>query len=215
MRGITIILNGESVHTGNDLDLVQEVKEIEKPEIQSHIVEIPGRNGTLNLTKSLTGKVNYYNRDMKFRYFGTGSRQRLLELDAIMSQYHGETVQIIDDDYPDHYYEGEVSVSSEFESNYIRITLTVDAQPFRLKRWRSGGGAFVDEEGELIVENESIDAIPVITVSGEISVTFNGATVILSDGTYEDARFTLHKGENIFLLSGRGTIDLTYQEGAI
>ena len=98
MRGITIILNGESLHTGNDLDLVQEKKEIGKPTVQSYTVQVPGRNGLLNLTKALTGKVSYYNRTLSFQYFGSGSRAGLLELDAIMSRFHGETIRIIDDD---------------------------------------------------------------------------------------------------------------------
>ena len=215
MRGIKIICNGDEIHTGKDLDLVQEVKEIGKPEIQSHIVEVPGRNGLLNLTKGLTGKVMYFNRELSFRYFGTGTRKRLLEIDALLSYYHGETVRIIDDDYPDHFYEGELSVESELHGNYITISLTVDAQPFRLKTKRTVYKAEIEGEVEITLINESIDAIPTITVTAETEITFNGLFTTISAGTYIAKDFVLRRGENIFTVSGTGEITFDYQEGAI
>lgn len=215
MRGITIILNGESVHTGKDLDLVQEVKEIDKPDIQSHTVEVPGRNGLLNLTKGLTGKVVYFNRSMKFQYFGTGSRAELLRLDTLMSYYHGETVRIIDDDYPDYYYEGEVSVSTEIHGNYITISLDVDAYPFRRKLIPTVVTRTLSGATTIYLDNESVEAIPTITVTGETSITFNGVKQSLSAGTYVVEAFELKRGVNAFSISGAGTITIEYQEGAI
>lgn len=215
MRGITIIFNNEEIHTGDDLDLVQEKKEIGKPEIQSHTVKVPGRNGLLNLTKGLTGKVAYYNRTLKFQYFGSGTRERLIEIDTIISRYHGETVRIIDDDCPDHFYEGEVSVSTTFKYNYITITLTVDAQPFRLKRDKTVFSTQINGETMISLVNESIEAIPTITVTSDTMITFNGVTVSLSAGTYEAEAFTLQTGGNSLEVSGTGKITIEYQEGAI
>lgn len=215
MRGISIILGEEIVHTGNDLDLVQEEKEIGKPEIQSHTVEIPGRNGLLNLTKALTGKVAYSNRDLKFKYFGSGSRAELLALDEAMSRYHGETIRVIDDDYPDYYYEGEASVSTEFKPNYILISLKVDAQPFRLKRNKTVVSKTLSGETTLTLYNESIEAIPTITVTAETKIIFNGRSVTLGAGTYLAEAFFLHRGVNTLTVSGSGKITIEYQEGAI
>lgn len=216
MRGITIILNDEELHTGNDLDLVQEIKSIGKPTVQSYTAQIPGRNGLLNLTKGLTGKVMYNNRPLSFQYFGTGSRALLLELDALMSRYHGETIKIIDDDYPNHYYEGEASVSTAFNSNYITITLSVDAQPFRLKLEQTTYSYEVDGSATLVLENESVEAIPTVAIEGgELTISFNGENVILSPGEYTVNAFALRKGMNTFEITGSGTITFTYQEGAI
>lgn len=215
MRGITIILNDEEIHTGDDLDLVQEKKDIGKPKVQTYTVQVPGRNGLLNLTKSLTGKVTYYNRSLSFQYFGTGDRDRLLELDTIMSRFHGQTIRIVDDDYPDYYYEGEASVSVVYNRNYITISLTVDAQPFRLKLSSTIFSRTFDGSATLYVHNESIEVIPVITVTAETAITFNGTTVSLSAGSYTVETFELRKGVNIFNVYGTGTITFEYQEGAI
>ena len=215
MRGITIIFNNEEIHTGDDLDLVQEVKEIGKPKPQTYTVQVPGRNGLLNLTKGLTGRVTYDNRSLSFRYFGTGDRESLLELDAEFSKYHGQTIRIIDDDYPDHYYEGEATVSTVFNKGYITITLTVDAQPFRLRLEPTIYSREIAGTVNLYLTNESIEAIPTITVTAETVITFNDVTMTLSAGTYTLEKFELHSGANILEVSGTGTITIEYQEGAI
>lgn len=216
MRGIAIILNGETVHTGNDLGLVQTAKEIGKPTVQTYTVQVPGRNGLLNLTKGLTGSVCYYNRQLHFQYVGDGTREQLLQLDAELSRFHGETVQIVDDDHPGHFYEGEVIVSSAFGYGYITITLDVDAQPFRLKRSRTVHTQAINGETTITLNNESIEATPTITVTAETYITFNGVTVHLSKaGTYADKKLTLRRGANTFSVEGTGTIKFDYQEGAV
>lgn len=216
MRGITIIFNDERIHTGNTLDLVQEKKEIGKPDIQYFTVQVPGRNGSLNLTKSLTGKVSYHNRSLSFQYFGAGTRDRLLYLDNYMSRFHGQTIRIIDDDYPYHYYEGEASVSTVFNGNYITITLTVDAQPFRLKISPFKHTRNVDGTIEMELYNDGhIDVIPVITVTAEFTIKFDDKTVTLSAGTYTVDNLVLHSGYNKIEVSGAGSITIEYQEGEI
>lgn len=215
MRGITIIFAGEEVHTGDDLDLVQEKKEISKPKIQSYTAKVPGRNGLLNLTNALTGKVAYENRSLSFQYFASGDRESLLDLEADFLKYHGQTIRIIDDDRPEHYYEGEASVSTEFKSNYLIISLTVDAQPFRLRLAPTIYSREINGTLTAYLSNESIEAIPTITVTAETTITFNGRTVTLSAGTYTVEAFELSRGVNALEISGSGTITIEYQEGAI
>lgn len=215
MRGIAIIFNNERVHTGDDLDLVQEKKEIEKPTIQSFTAQVPGRDGLINLTRSLTGKVTFYNRRMFFQYFGTGTRKELLDLDAYMSRFHGQTIRIIDDDHPDHYYEGEATVKTTLAPNYITITLEVDAQPFRLKLSPTVYTREISGATTFYLNNENIEAIPVITTTGEIEITFKGVTTILGAGNYTIENFVLQSGVNTVKVSGTATVTIQYQEGAI
>lgn len=227
MRGITIIFDNTWIHTGNDLDLVQEKKEIGKPNIQSYTVQVPGRNGLLNLTKGLTGNVVYNNRTLSFQYFGSGSRDHLLELEEEMLKYHGETIRIVDDDYPDYYYEGEVSVDTELHSNYITIKLEVDAQPFKLKLEKTVFTRSIKKDGfaKICLNNESIPAVPTITVSpwANVVITYKGNRYELNttgdNGSFYDSRFELKRGLNEFDISVSGNngavISFEYQEGSI
>lgn len=215
MRGITIIFNDEVIHTGNDLDLVQEKKEIGKPTVQSFTAEVPGRNGLVNLTKGLTGRVMYYNRPLSFQYFGTGKRSHLLELDATMSRFHGQMIRILDDDYPDYYYEGEATVSTTINSNYITINIEIDAHPFRLKVAPTVVSRTLNGTVTLYLKNESAEVIPTITVTAETTIKFNNRTIVLSEGVYTVESFILVGGLNTFEVTGTGTIRIEYQEGAI
>ena len=132
-----------------------------------------------------------------------------------MSRFHGQTIRIVDDDYPSHYYEGEVSVNTELHGNYITIELTVDAQPFRFKRNRTVFHREMDGTITIYLDNESIDAVPIITVTAETSITYNGKTVSLSAGTYTIDDFVLHAGINEVVISCTGAVTIEYQEGAI
>lgn len=210
MRGITIVLNDESIHTGNDLDLVQEEKEIGKPKIQSYEIEVPGRNGLLNLTKSLTGEVAYLNRTLRFRYFGSGKRSELLAIDEAFNRYHGETIQIIDDDYPDHYYEGEASVSSEIYGNYIIVILTVDAQAFRFAREQTSKNFVSSTEKTWNFEYTGFPVAFTLQTSKEVTVTFNGITTTFSSGKYMNEGYVLKRGNNTIKLSANSNVTIFY-----
>lgn len=216
MRGITIILGNERIHTGNDWDLVQEKKEIGNPEIQSYLVQVPGRNGLLNLTKGLTGNVCYNNRSLSFQYFGTGTRAELLELIDTVNRYHGETIQIIDDDTPDYYYEGECSIGVVMYPNYVTITLEVNASPFKFKNYPTVLTATLTSNVlSLSTINKGVPVMPLFTVSNTATISKDNATVTLSAGTYEVNDIEVKRGANIFEVSGNGTLTITYREAII
>ena len=216
MRGITIILNNERIHTGKDWDLVQEKKEIGNPEIQSYLVQVPGRNGLLNLTKGLTGNVCYNNRPLSFQYFGTGTNSELLELIDTVNRYHGETIQIIDDDTPDYYYEGECSIDIDRKPNYVTITLEVDANPFKVKNNQTVLTVNLTSDVQSIsTVNKGVPVMPLFTVSNTATISKDNATVTLSAGTYEVNDIEVKRGANIFDVSGNGTLTITYREAII
>lgn len=216
MRGITIIFNNEKIHTGEDLDLVQEVKEIGKPTVQSHTVEVPGRNGLLNLTKALTGEVTYFNRTLTFRYFCTGTRERMLEVDAILSALHGETVKIIDDDTPDYYYEGEMSVSTIPNTTYITFEISVNALPFRYKLEETSIAVNVNGETIISVVYRGHSVTPYFTTDSAITIIKDGLTSHQNNvkrGRNYDMK--VKNGNNVFTLRGNGNIIIQYREEVI
>lgn len=217
MRGITIIFNNEKIHTGDDLDLVQEVKEIGKPTIQSYTVEVPGRNGLLNLTKALTGEVTYFNRKLTFRYFCTGTRERMLEVDAILSAFHGETVKIIDDDTPEYYYEGEISVSVTPNVNYITFDISVNALPFRYKLEETSVAVNVNGETSVSIYYNGHSVTPRFTTDNAVSVTKDGLTVSWTNKTTRAVVYDMKikKGNNLLTLTGNANVIIQYREEVI
>lgn len=217
MRGCTFILNGVSTHTGNDLDLVQEKKEIGAPEVQFYTVEVPGRNGVLNLTKSLTGRTNYFNRKIAFRYFTSGTLAEILEKIDTLMMYHGETIQIIDDDTPAYFYEGEVVVEVDRKPAYAFIEIEVDAQPFRVKLEKTlNAYTLTATETEVVITNPGVAVSPEIVVSDTCVIAKGDTSFNLTAGTYTDiSALILEHGENTYTISGSGTVNINYQEARI
>lgn len=216
MRGITIIKDNDRIHTGDDLDLVQEVKEIGAPEIQSYLVEVPGRNGLLNLTKGLTGGVTYKNRSLKFQYLGTGSREDLLEVADLFNTYHGETVKIIDDDTPDYYYEGEVSVDTAWNNTLLTIVLEVNANPFRENlEFTTVSTALSTDSKDIVITNSGVRVSPTVEVSDTAKVMIGNNTYTLNTGKYVINDLELKTGSNTLTVSGSGVLTIQYREAKI
>lgn len=220
MRGILIYDPsagvGAGIHTGDDLDLVQTEKEIENPTVQSYRVQVPGRNGLLNLTKSLTGRVCYNNRKLSFVYIGTGTREDLQGLKDEFDQYHGETLRIVDDDHPRYYYDGEFSIESKIIGNYIRIEIEVDALPFRYALLDTVNIGSVTATGtNVIINNPGVAVVPTVKVTAQTVMTIGGKTYNLSAGTYSDLDIILETGDNTINFKGSGKYTVTFQEAMI
>jgi hypothetical protein len=132
-----------------------------------------------------------------------------------MSRFHGQMIRILDDDYPDYYYEGEATVSTTINSNYITINIEIDAHPFRLKVAPTVVSHTLNGTVTLYLKNESAEVIPTITVTAETTIKFNNRTMVLSAGVYTVEAFVLVGGLNTFEVTGTGTIRIEYQEGAI
>lgn len=217
MRGCMLILNDYGIHTGNDLDLVQEIKEIGNPEIQTYNVEIPGRNGKLRLTKNLTGRVTYFNRKIKLQYLSSGSRADLQVIKDLLSKYHGEVIRIIDDDTPDYYYEGECSVENVDKGSYVQSVLTIDADPFRIMIEPIVRTITLSAETQTVyITNDGVAIVPTFTTTGTATIIIGDHTISVSTATtWEDPDVLLEPGLNKITVSGSGTLKISYKEARI
>lgn len=214
MRGILIIKDNLRVHTGDDLDLVQEVKELDNPTPQTYTVEVPGRNGLLDLTKALTGNTCYKNRTLKFQYLASGDN--LLNTIDIFNSLHGERITIIDDDTSDWYYEGIASVKVKRDGVLAKITLEINADPFRQRLELTNRGIELSTvTKELIINNDGVVVTPTVIVSDSAKIVVGTNTYNLSSGSYLLANLELKTGANILKVSGSGTLTVQYREARI
>lgn len=216
MRGITIIKDNIHLHTGDDLDLIQEVKELGNPTPQSYLVEVPGRNGLLNLTKGLTGNVTYSNRPLKFQYLASGTYEEVEETIDFFNSLHGETFKVIDDDTPDYYYEGEATVTVTRKGILTTITLELNANPFReMLELTNRVTDLTADAKNIVINNYGVTVAPTIIVSNNAQITFKGTTYTLSAGTYTIDNLELKPGSNILTVSGSGNLTIQYREAKI
>ena len=216
MRGIEIIKDNIKIHTGDDLGLVQEVKEIGNPTPQSYLVEVPGRNGLVNLTKGLTGNVTYSNRSLRFQYLASGTYEEVEETIDLFNSLHGETFKVIDDDTPEYYYEGEATVKVAHKGILTTITLELNANPFRERLDLTNMTmALSTTDKTLVVNNYGVVIQPTIIVDNTAKIIYKGNTYTLSAGTYKISDVELKTGYNSFIVSGSGNLTIQFREAKI
>ena len=129
MQGREIVINDE-FYINAENDCVVLSGKFGNPEFKSYTVDIPGRDGLLDLTDSLDGNVHYNNRSVEFRLFIAGKRlgERLNQINS----YHGRFVKFSSSYDNDYYYKGRLSVDvEEKKSNYAYVNLSFDCEPFK------------------------------------------------------------------------------------
>lgn len=128
------------LHSWRDLHLaMEERQEIGAPEPDLLRYVVPGRNGTLDISESRSGRVTFKSRPMTFKFVlrekAANWAYRFSELQRIL---HGKQMRIICDDDPYYFYFGRVAVDKVRSSKYTgRITVTAEVDPYKYEKYSS------------------------------------------------------------------------------
>ena len=192
---------------------------ISLPEPNTTYLEIPGRNGRLDLSEVLTGDVSFSNRTIKLQLAKSTSVEDLYNTCLHIFDYiHGRSVKLTFDDDPDHYYTGRASVSGPQRLRTAgQLLITVDSDPFRYEQevysceWEAASGTEIS--GVLI--NTRKPACPTITVDTDCNLVIGTVTYALSSGEQTLPSIILPEGETAFTVSGAASIKFSYQRGCL
>lgn len=222
MRGITLIdiKSGASVHTADDWDLIMSGKAIGTPEPRISKVDMPDRDGEIDQSEELRGRVSYKNRALSFSFICTAHQSAWANLrEEIGGFVHGKRLKIIDPDTPNHYYVGRCTLE---EPSYkgaaiMFLEVSVDADPYRLSNTETKVSKSVSSGSTVSLINSIMPVVPTITVSASMTIKFGSFSTSLASGsTYRVPEITLENGTNtISVTDGSGTITFTYRQGAI
>ena len=207
-------------HTVADWGLILSAKTIDPPTPKLVTVNIDGRDGTLDLSRALTGDIKYNDREASFSFLITEGSQpdREYMLQTIINAIHGQRLQIIEPDFPWLYLIGECKVSKVRNSKaYGSFTVSATCEPYRY---------FIDEINRVITASDtSLDVVltntgrrtltPLITVSDSVNLAWGTTSASLSAGTYKLPELTLPTGTTIVTVSGSGTVAFTYREAVL
>ena len=108
---------------------------VSAPEPNTYMVEIPGRNGSLDLTESAIGGLTYKDRKIEFPFL---CRKRRTEWNKtyheMLNALHGRHCQIVCSDDPEFYYEGRVVIDKWNDDEYMAFpSVTATVKPFKTK----------------------------------------------------------------------------------
>ena len=222
MRGITLIdiKSGVSMHTSDDWDLIMSSKAISTPEPRIVKVDMTDRDGDLDQTEVLRGRVSYKNRALSFSFICTAHQSTWADLRADIAGFvHGKLMKIVDPDTPDHYYIGRCTLSEPtYKGSAIMfLEILADAQPYRLSLMETVVTKSVSTGDTVNLVNDTMPVVPTITVSANVTIKFGSVSVSLASGsTYRFPEITLERGVNkISITAGSGTITFTYRQGVI
>lgn len=203
---------------------------IPPPKPKVNYLEIPGTNGSLDISEILTGVPTYDNRtgSMGFIYLTEfGSSRRMYE--TILNSVHGKRLKVILTDDPEYYYEGRVSVKEySISAQYSGFSFDYTFDPFKLRVHESPGYSNLAVDGERVIYlntgGSPMLVTPVVTVNA-----VNGLTGVLARPGKQDvtihfpsgvssARYpglTIGEGGGVLTVTGTGTISLEIRGGSL
>lgn len=224
-----------NVHFGatksfDDLGLIYNTKTIGEPTPQIRLVNIPGRNGALDLTEVLTNDVRYEMRTISMQFTVNKLFPRWEEVrSAVANVLHGNRFKIVFDDDPGYYWFGRVLVGDLVPDGTIAtLTISAEVNPYKTditssaEPWLWDPFSFetgiINELYDIVVSgSKTVNIIvsgasvnPVITSDAAMTVTFDGNTYNIAAGTQTVYDILITEGENELTFTGNGTITIDY-----
>ena len=191
---------------------------LEAPKLKKHVVELKGANGQIDLTEVFSGRPMYSNRkltaefDVEDRHF-THWAQLSSE---ILNWIHGKKAEISLSTDPGYFYEGRITVTvSKGNKIYSSVKIEADCEPFKKQVNPTQENITVSGSKAWIYVSDEMPAIPVITCSSAMTVTFRGKTYALAAGENRIYELVTAPGENSYVFSGSGSVHFVCRGGRL
>lgn len=195
-------------------------KSMPEPVPKENYIAVDGMDGDLDATEALTGEVRYNSRTVSASFMCSEGtyRERETLLRNIAAALHGRKIQIIEPDDPEHYLLGRAKVKEdEKHAEYVKFTIEATCDPWRYAVNESHRSVVLSGgDMSLVIRNAGRKTLcPEIVVTGDVELTYEGATVELTTGAYKVAEIKLRQGSTVIGLSGSGTVDFVYREATL
>lgn len=212
---------------------------ISSPSVKTIYVDIPGSNGSIDLTESLTGDATYNDRTITFVFSIIDERSKWSDIySEIMDYLHGKKMKILIDEDSDYYYIGRLSVN-DWNSDIASSTITIEGnvEPFKiethssLEDWlwddfdfetgiiREYKDIRIDGTKEFNIEGRRKPIIPTFIAVPDkgsvLKVIWKGTEYELPSGNSKVVNIIITEGKNTLIFLGYGTISIDYRGGRL
>lgn len=210
-----------NIHSNLDLHLIQQKVEVNPAQPKTRYVDIPGGNGSKDLSESLGVGMKYADREITWTfalYPGEDWTEKQREVSGALN---GLACHITLDDDPDYYYDGRLTVESYKRDKLLRqITVKAVCRPYKLHQSETviSRSDLSTDYKVLTLINDRKPVVPEITVEQPTTLRFKNNTYAVSAGTHRILDIRLTPGTNALEAkteSGTGSILVTYREGAL
>ena len=199
-----------------DYGLIVAPYAIPMPEPQMNFVEIPGRDGALDLSEAF-GTTRYADRIIPLTLYARAPFDTLIS--SFASDVHGRRINVIFDRDPTYYYDARVTVDDvERHVGYCGLSLECRAKPYKLEHFETAITVLPTGSATVMLTNTRMPVVPTINVSAEMTLTFSIEeavnTINLAAGAHVVPSLVLMEGETEIGINGTGSITFTYRKGA-
>lgn len=205
------------------------------PEPNTNAVDIPFRDGALDISEAVTGYMTYKDRTGSWEFYIANDYHYWVSLKQAITNYlHGKKMYVMLEDDPEYYYEGRLKVD-DFRSQKVNSTITISYSlkpykraidstgedwmwdPFNFETGYARPATRYSVPGNVTIMGGRMRITPTIVADGDgITVSLNGAEpVLLTNGNNYMTDMILLEGENIFTFAGSGEVEINYREGSL
>ena len=200
-----------------DYGLIVAPYAIPMPEPQTNFVEIPGRDGALDLSEAF-GTVRYADRIIPLTLYARASFDTLIA--TLSADVHGRRMNVIFDRDSTFYYDARVTIEDvERHWGYCELSLECRTKPYKLEQFETSITVLPTGSATVTLTNSRMPVVPTITVSAEMTLTFTinekDYSVTLSAGTHTIPSLVLSAGDTKIGITGTGSVAFTYRKGAL
>lgn len=208
------------VHSRDQLGLIQQKVVVGAAEPKTNFVNIPGTDGTKDLTEQPAGRVTYKDRKLSWTFALYPSDDWAEKLREVTNALSGRRCKITLDENPDYYFDGRVAVKSYPRDKSLRqITVEATCAPYQLKQQETVRTVQVTATAQTIqLSNEFKVATPRIKATAETIIEWDGSSMTLTPGEHQSLDFQLPAGVTeleVNTTGDDGTLTITYQEGSL
>lgn len=187
------------------------------PEPKTTTVEVPGRDGVLDLTESLIGDVTYGNRSMTFTFLIVDLEQFEVVKTQISNALHGRKFNFEMTMDPGYTYTGRFKINSYTHTATWShgicgfIEVEIDAEPYKLKSHylynlnATGGAMFNLESGRKKVH-------PIVELSAPARIRFKNVVYRIGAGRFQLNDILFEEGINDIYINSFELFNLRWNE---
>ena len=200
-----------------DYSLIVAPYAIPMPEPQTNFVDIPGRDGALDLSEAF-GTVRYSDRVFELTLYAREPFDTLVS--AFAADVHGRRMNVIFDRAPAFYYDARITIEDvERHWGYCELSLECRTKPYKLEQFETTITVLPTGSATVTLTNTRMPVVPSITVSAEMALAFTiggkDYSVTLPAGTHAVSSLVLSEGDTEIGITGTGSATFTYRKGAL
>lgn len=193
-------------------------------EFQANFVEVPGRNGALDLSTALTdGEPRYNSRTLEARLERSdGTRlEREAAITTMINWLDGWKMDIFLPDDELRYITGRVHVEKEYNDSAhaaVIVTATVDPWRYNINETAVHLTAAAEEQTALLTNQGRRTVVPLLEITGDsaqVLLTVGTASWSLSAGTYQLPDLVVRQGGVEIKYQGSGELFFRYREAIL